>query len=125
MDFIIDPVSTSAPHIKFARLRALAVTTSKRSTILPYVPTMQESGFPKYETSKWNVVLAPAGTPPAVIKQLSDALRATGNDEATRKRLAELGVEVIYADPGETAKYLARETAQWGVVIKGAGIKPE
>jgi tripartite-type tricarboxylate transporter receptor subunit TctC len=60
-----------------------------------------------------------------VITQMANALRAAGRDEATRARLGELGVEVMSASPAETARYMARETAQWAVVIKGAGIRAE
>lgn len=125
VQFIIDPVSTSAQHVKAGKLRALAVTTATRSPVLPDVPTMKEAGFADYDTSTWNLLLAPAGTPPAVIEKLGAALAQIRRDEATLRQLTELGVEPLYSTPADTARYLERETAQWAKVIRAAAIRPE
>jgi tripartite-type tricarboxylate transporter receptor subunit TctC len=125
VQFIIDPISTSLPHINAGRLCPLAVTTSKRSHLLPNVPTMLEQGFTRYETSTWNMFLVPAKTPNEVVNKLSAALNQIVHDPATVKRLAELGVEPVESTPVSAAQYLEKERLQWAVVIKSAGIQPD
>lgn len=125
VDFIIDPVTTSAPFIKAGKLRALAVTTSKRSSVLPHVPTLQQAGFPKYEMSTWNMVMAPSKTPAPVVAKLSGALLAVSKDAEFTKRLADIGVVSLHMTPAQTAGYVERQTQQWARVIRGANIRPE
>lgn len=124
-DFIIDPISTSLPFIKAGRLRALAVTTATRSPLLPDVATMKEQGFSDYETSTWNVLLVPAAVPNDIVQKLADAMTQINADPAVRKRLAEIGVNVVKSDPAHAARYLESERAKWAAVIKSAGIKPD
>jgi tripartite-type tricarboxylate transporter receptor subunit TctC len=123
--FIIDPVSTSLPHIKSGRLRPLAVTTATRSALLPNVRTMKEQGFTRYETSTWNMFFVPAKTPDDIVGRLSAVLRQTVQDLQTAKRLTELGVEPVDSTPQSAAVYLEKERLQWASVIKAAGIQPD
>ena len=125
VDFIIDPITTSAPFVKAGKLRALAVTTAKRSSALPDVPTLQEAGVPNYETSTWNMIMAPAGTPAAVISTLNSAFRTIYQDADFNRRLADIGVVPLYMSPADVATYVERETAQWARVIRAASLKPE
>jgi len=125
VDFIIDPVTTSAPFVKSGKLRALAVTTAQRSPVLPDLPTMQEAGFPNYETSTWNLLMAPAGTPAPVIARLSAALHSIAQDADFTRRLVDMGAIPLHMTPAETRRHVERETGQWARVIQSAGIRPE
>lgn len=124
-DFIIDPITTSAPFVKSGKLRALAVTTAKRAPVLPDVPTMQELGFSKYTMSTWNLVMAPAGTPAAVIAKLDESLQIIYKDADFNRRLADIGVVPLYMTPAHTTSYIEREAAQWGSVIRNGNLRPD
>ena len=118
-------VPTAMPYIKAGRLRGLGVTTAKRAQALPDVPSIAESGLPGYEATQWFGLLAPAGTPRAVIDRLyQESSRALRTDEL-RERLTAEGLEVVAGTPEEFAAYIRAETAKWAQVIKAAGIKPQ
>lgn len=125
VDFIIDAVSTSAQFIKAGRLKALAVTSERRSAVLPAVPTMKEAGFVNYTTTIWNVVLLPTGTPPDVAARLAQAFATLGNDPELRQKLNALGAEPLFTGPSDAQHRLSHEIAEWRSVIKAAGIKPD
>ena len=121
--FIFDQVSTAAQLIDAKRLKGLAVTTLKRSVLLPDVPTMTEVGLAGYEAYTWSIVLAPRGTPKEIISQLSEALNTVVQTAETRKRFLELGAEVPDAmSPEQIAEFVAKETRKWGDLIKAANI---
>jgi tripartite-type tricarboxylate transporter receptor subunit TctC len=126
VQFIIDPISTSAQQIVAKNIRALAVTSESRSSWLPDVPTFHEAGMPNYEASTWNVVLAPKETPPSVVKRLNEAVNRAMSDPALVDRLRELDVIPISdSTPDSTAAYIARETERWAVIIKSAGLRAD
>jgi tripartite-type tricarboxylate transporter receptor subunit TctC len=112
------------PHVKSGRIRPLGVTTLKRLEILPDVPTIAESGLPDFNTSQWFGFLAPAGTAAAIIDRIHRALVRAANSPEIKSRLAAQGVAVVSTSPGEFAKVIRAELAQWAVVVKAAGIKP-
>ncbi len=118
-------VPTAIPYIKAGKLRALGVTTVKRTQALPDVPSIAEAGLPGYEATQWFGVLAPVATPRAIIERLyqevSRALRAPD----VKERLSAEGAEVVASTPEEFASYLKSETEKWTRVIKAAGIKPQ
>ncbi|MBI1991089.1 MAG: hypothetical protein HYS65_15480 [Betaproteobacteria bacterium] len=118
-------VPTAIPYIKAGRLRALGVTTVKRTPALPDVPGIAEAGLPGYEATQWFGVLAPAATPRAIIDRLyqevSRALRAPD----VKGRLNADGADVVASTPEEFAGYIKSETEKWAKVIKAAGIKPQ
>ncbi len=109
-------------HIKAGRLRALAMATAKRSSLLPELPTIIESGLP-VEASGWYGVLAPRGTPRAVVSKLHAEVVKTVNSPATRDRLAEQGVESVGSTPEAFAATIRDEWSKWGKVITTAGLK--
>ena len=116
-------ISVVLAPVRDGKVRALAVTSPRRAAATPDVPTMVESGFPEFEASAWFGLMAPAGTPPAIIDKLSrETARLLAAGEV-RKRLDELGMEVIANTPAEFASVITSETAQWAKVIKDAGIK--
>lgn len=126
VQFIIDPISTSAQHIVAKNIRALAVTSEKRSPSLPDVPTFREAGMPDYEASTWNVVLAPKGTAPDMVKHFNEAINRAMSDPAMVDRLQDLDViPIADSTPESTEAYIASETERWAVIIKAAGLKVE
>ena len=118
-------VPTAMPYVRAGRLRALGVTTLKRAQALPDVPSIAEAGLPGYEATQWFGLLAPAGTPRAIIDRLyQESSRALRTADMKERMIAE-GLEVVAGTPEEFAGYLRSETAKWTQVIKAAGIKPQ
>jgi tripartite-type tricarboxylate transporter receptor subunit TctC len=111
------------PLAREGKLRALAITSIKRSQLAPELPTMAESGFPGFEAVPWFGLLAPAGTPKHVVDKLHDeTVKALGVSEVRRK-FDELGLEPVGNTPAEFAGVIRKETPEWAKVIKDAGIK--
>ena len=124
VNMMFNGLSAALPQVKAGRLRALAVGGDKRSTLLPELPTIAESGL-QFNTSGWYGVLGPAGLPRALVTKLrSDTLRALAAPE-TKERMTALAVETIGSTPEEFTALLKQEYAQWGRVVKAAGIKPQ
>ncbi len=121
----IDVAVSAVPQVKAGKLRALAITSAKRSSLMPDLPTVAESGVPGYEFSAWYVMLAPAKTPAAIVDKVSaEAKRIAGLPEV-RERLNALGAEPASATPAETGALLTSEMARWAKVIKEQNIKVE
>ena len=118
-------VLSTLTHVKGGRLRALAVTTARRSKVLPDLPTIAESGVPAYENSTWHGWLAPAGTPQAVVNRLNAELVKAAKAPDISEKLAADGGEGVGSTPEQFGQLIATETARWGRVIKEAGITPE
>jgi tripartite-type tricarboxylate transporter receptor subunit TctC len=113
------------PHIQAGKLRALAVTSRKRSSLLTEVPTLAESGLPDYESGSWYGILAPAGTPRAVIDRLHGVIVKALKQPDVAKRLAAEGAELIGSTPDEFAAHIKSEIARVGKVVRDAGIRIE
>ena len=107
------------------RLKALAVTTARRAPQLPDVPTMQEAGVPGYDASVWLALLAPAGTPPEIVRRLNGEIARLMAQPDTRKTLLDAGVEPTPSSPEEMSAYMAQEMTRWGKVVKDTGIRIE
>jgi tripartite-type tricarboxylate transporter receptor subunit TctC len=122
---VADPTTTALPHVESGRLRPLAVTTTQRSPKLPDVPTTAEAGFPKFKSTFWLGVVAPAGTPPEIVDKLNAAFRESVAPAETRGRLANLSADIAIGTPAEFGKMLAEERALWLDVVKAANIKVE
>jgi tripartite-type tricarboxylate transporter receptor subunit TctC len=118
-------MAPAMPHVKSGRLRALAVTSTRRSPAAPEVPTVAESGLPGYEAIAWQGVLAPAGTPDEIITRLNAALVNALKLDGPRRQLAEQGYEPVGTSARGFAEYIPLEIAKWSRVIKSAGIRPE
>ena len=111
------------PLVRDGKLRAFAVTSIKRSGIAPDIPTMAESGYPGFEAVPWFGLMAPAGTPPAIIDKLHRATAKIMAMPEVRKKLNDIGADAIGGTPAELAAVIERELPQWAKVIKAAGIK--
>ena len=118
-------VLSTLTHVKSGRLRALAVTTAKRSRVLPDLPTVSESGVTGYQNSTWFGLLAPAGTPSAVLSKLNAELVKTSQSPDIVERLAPDGGEPVGSTPEQFGRHLALEIARWRKVVKDAGMKVE
>ena len=118
-----NPPSPLLPHIQSGAIRALAVTTLKRTAALPDTPTIAESGFPGFDATTWHAFVAPAGTPKEIVAALHKAADATLNDPASRKQLTELGVDVVASSPDELRAYIKSEIPKWAKVVQASGAK--
>ena len=114
----------AVPHIQDGKLRAIAITSPKRSPALPDVPTMAEAGYPAIEGEAWFGVVAPAGTPKEVVAVLHDAVVKVLSMPDVKDRAAVLGFETVGNRPDEFAAQIKSDGARWGKVIADAGIKP-
>jgi tripartite-type tricarboxylate transporter receptor subunit TctC len=117
-----NPLS-SYQHVKSGRLRGLGVSTPQRSKVFPELPTISESGVPGYETATWFGMLAPAGTPAAIIGKVNAELLKTLKAPEVLERLAPDGGEPVGSSPEQFAQHLQREIARWRKVVKDAGIQ--
>ncbi len=113
---------SALPHIRQSRLRALGVTSLKRAAALPDLPAISEAGLRGYDVSVWMGIVAPAGTPPAIIAQLNRQIAALLQSPDIRERLAVQGLEAASKSPAEFRTYIASEVRKWAVVIKQAGV---
>jgi len=124
-DIAFLPTSVVNPHVAAGRLRALAVTTAKRSKSLPDVPTMDEAGTKGYEAAAWSAILAPAGTTPAVINAVYAGITESFKSPTVQSTFEKIGGEPIASSPADFARYLETEISKWRKVVAAAGIKPE
>ncbi|MEK6592981.1 MAG: tripartite tricarboxylate transporter substrate binding protein [Pseudomonadota bacterium] len=125
LNLMMANLTTAQPHIRAGRLRALGVGTKKRTPLFPEMPTLAEAGVPGYEANNWNGMVAPRGTPRAVIERLYREVAAVLKEPLTTERLAAGGLEPIGDTPAEFARYLKAEAGKWGRLVKTAGIKAE
>ncbi|MBI2224720.1 MAG: tripartite tricarboxylate transporter substrate binding protein, partial [Betaproteobacteria bacterium] len=115
-------VMTNLPQMKAGRLRGLAVTSLKRSSATPDLPTIAESGYPGFQSGVWYGVLAPAGTPPEIVSRLNaELVKITRNPEFLQRLTAE-GGEAVGSSPEQFGNYIKTETARWAKIIKEANI---
>jgi tripartite-type tricarboxylate transporter receptor subunit TctC len=118
-------VLSAIPHVKSGKIRALGVTTKKRVSVVPEVPTIAESALPDFEASQWFGILAPARTPRSIVDRLNQALARASNSADVKSRFSAEGVEVVNSTPEEFSAVIKRELVQWAKVIKAAGIAPQ
>ena len=118
-----NPPSPLLPHLQSGAIRALAITTLKRTTALPDVPTIAELGFPGFEATTWHGIVAPAGTPKEVVATLHRAAAAALNDAEVSKALSDLGVDIVANAPEQFRAYIASEIPKWAAIVKASGAK--
>ena len=122
VDMSFPTMSAALPHIKAGTLRALAVTDTTRSSLLPDVPTMREAGVKDFQFTQWLALLAPAKTPPAVVNRLNAALKNALNTPEVKDKFQSQAFEAFIATPDEARKYLAEEVQRFSKLIKARGI---
>lgn len=121
---IISNIPSVLPLVQAEKLRALAVTSPKRSPIVPELPTVAESGLPGYDVEIWYGLLAPRGVPAAIVNRLNAELKAVLALPDVRERMSNLGADATSSTPEEFARRIRDDMAKWGRVIKVSGAKP-
>ena len=111
--------------MKSGALRGIAVTTLKRSSAVPELPTIAESGLPGYDASTWGGILAPARTPKDVVNRLNGSINAALKLDDVRARLMGAGIEIQGGSPEQFGTVIKAEIDKWGRIVKEAGIQPE
>jgi tripartite-type tricarboxylate transporter receptor subunit TctC len=128
VDFMTDQIVNVVEQVRAGTIKAFAIATPERSPALPDVPTTREAGLPDFQVSAWNAIFAPKGTSAAIVERLNDALTKALADEATRKRLLDLGA-VLPDKAGQTpaalGAFVKSEVERWTPVIKAAGAVAE
>ena len=122
IDTLFAITSTALPHIESGKLRALAVTSKQRSTLLPQVPTVAESGLPGFEAVTWFGFTVPTGTPREIIDQLNREIGKVLAMPDVKKTLAVQGIDVAGGTPEQFGAYMHDEFAKWGALVKETGM---
>jgi len=117
-DFMIDSQTLLAPLAQEGKLRALAVTTARRSRLLPALPTLAEAGVAGYAASSWQALYAPAGTPAPILDRLAAAVAAAQADTAVQARYAAQGIELLQGGPAEAARFVRAESVKWTALLQ-------
>lgn len=125
IDMMFDNLPASLPHIKSGRVKALAVTTKQRSDAAPELPTMDEAGVPGFESQGWFSLLAPAGTPPAILEKINAEVNKILATDSFKERLANVGAQPMGGSIADFRQLLDTETQRWSKVIEFADIKVE
>lgn len=121
---ILDVAATALPYAARGDVRALAISTPRRSPLAPEIPTFQESGVAGYEAYTWHMLMAPAGTPARIIEAANASTNRALANPAVANRLAELAIEVVQgSSPESAADFLTREIAKWEPIVRAAGIR--
>jgi tripartite-type tricarboxylate transporter receptor subunit TctC len=125
VDMSFPTLSAALPHVKAGNLRALAVTDTQRSSLLPDVPTLREAGVKDFQFTQWLVLLAPAATPKEIVGRLNAALKDTLNSKDVRDKFAQQGFDAFITTPEEASQFIAAEVERFGKLIKTRKITAE
>ena len=123
--YMFDGISAAYPHVVSGKVRALAVSTAKRSAAMPEIPTIAESGLPGYQMNTWNSLVVPRGTPLPIIQRLNTEVVAVLNEPEVRERLKQQAVDPEPGTPAQLAAHIKSEVARFDNLIKTIGLKPE
>jgi tripartite-type tricarboxylate transporter receptor subunit TctC len=121
VQYMFDNMPSAWPHVASGSLRALAVTTAERSKTAPELPTMQESEFPNFDVSSWFGVIAPAGTPAAIVDKVNKAIQVALDDPQVQERFEKLGAVPVKTTPAEFGDFIKSEVDSWAKVVKASG----
>ena len=123
--FMIDTINTVLPYVRDNRLRGLAVTSAKRSPVLPDLPTLAEAGISGFEAAAWQGIVVPTGTPNEIVQKLNAEVNKALAHPDIRSRLAAQGADILGGTPAEYAAYLRSEMPRWAKAVKDSGAKAE
>ena len=123
VQMLFDNIPASQAMIKAGKVKAIAISSRTRSPALPDVPTVAESGLPDFHVVAWQNVAVPAGTPAAVVQRLNKEIVKFINTDAMRKRLTDMGANVVGNTPEEETQRIRDEVSQWGAAVAAAGVK--
>jgi len=124
-DLTVANLPSQIPHVRSGKLRAIAITSERRSNLMPEVPTIAESGVPGFESSSWFAILAPAGTPPEIVDKLNKEIVRIVHSADMKTWLVREGADPVGNTPAEFVKHMASETEKWARVIKAANIQSQ
>jgi tripartite-type tricarboxylate transporter receptor subunit TctC len=122
---LFDNVLTAKPHVESKRLKGIAISSLKRSSIVPDIPTIDESGLPGFDSWNWFGIFGPAGTPRPIVERLNSEMNRILADSAVRERFHGLGFEITGGTPAEFLAVMQSESQRWSKVIREANVKPE
>ncbi len=125
VDFYFAPISATLGQVQAGKVRAIAVSTIKRSSVLSNVPTIAESGVPGFDFSLWFGIWAPTGVPQPVIARIASSIKAAGNDPVIKAKLAGLGNEPMEMNSAQFSRFVREEIKTGATVLQAAGIKPQ
>ena len=125
VDMMFEQLYSASPNLKAGKLRGLAITSKTRSPLFPDIPTMVEAGVPNFEVLNWQGFVAPAGTPPAIVKLLNETTNKALQDATIKEQMLGQGNELGGGTPEAFAAFIKSEADKWGKLVKTAGIKPE
>jgi tripartite-type tricarboxylate transporter receptor subunit TctC len=125
IEVLFDPFSSIYPLATAGKVRALAVTTEKRASAAPQLPTVAEQGFPGFDVSSWQGIVVPAGTPKAVIQRLHRGLVTVMASAEVKDKFAQYSALPVATSPEQFSAYIKEELARWQKVAQQAGVKPE
>ncbi|MCW0206656.1 hypothetical protein AVE30378_03534 [Achromobacter veterisilvae] len=121
VQMMFDSMTSSLAYVKAGKLKALAVTTPERSSMLPDVPTMKEAGLPSYALTNWYGLWAPKGMPAPLVKQIEQALNAKFHTPEIREKLNAIGAEPVISSPEDFARFVVTEKERWGRIAQDSG----
>jgi tripartite-type tricarboxylate transporter receptor subunit TctC len=122
---MFDAVTTMSEHVKAGQVRALGTSGKVRSSVLPDVPTIGEAGVPGYEATIWIGVIAPKGTPPAIVNRLNAEITKIVSRPDVRSEWAKQGAVAMTMSPSDFGKYIADDIVKWERIVKISGAKPD
>nr|WP_216621208.1 tripartite tricarboxylate transporter substrate binding protein [Cupriavidus necator] len=125
IQLMFDSMPSAMPFIKSGKLRAVAVTTTRRASALPDIPTVAESGLPGFDISTWYGLWAPRGTPAAVVEKLATHAAAALKRADVRQQYADMGAEPVGSSPADFARYNAAEGRKWAEIVRRSGAKAD
>jgi tripartite-type tricarboxylate transporter receptor subunit TctC len=122
---MFDAITTITPYVKAGQVRALGTSAAKRSTVLPDVPTIAEAGVPGYESTIWLGIMAPAGTPKAIVDKLNTEINKAISRADVKEAWDKQGAVPLVMTPAEFDAYLRKDIEKWAKVVKASGIKAD
>jgi len=125
VQMMFDAIPTMAPSVQAGQVRALGTSGAKRSSIMPDVPTIAEAGVPGYESTIWLGLMAPKGTPAAIVNKLNAAMQEAMKQPAVQEAWAKQGAAPMFMSPAEFDAMLRKDIEKWAQVVKTANIKPQ